>query len=99
MLIFYQVLNGGDPGGAFMMISTNGMTYPIEITAIIRTTHRLQRSVHLGVGAASSSSSATGNSVSPFGALNIKWKMMNTIITTAIINSVPPTASNIRYGF
>src|SRR5690625_345811 len=81
------------------MISTNGMTYPIEITAIINTTHKLQRSVHLGVGEASSSSSAIGNSVSPFGALNIKWNTMYTTSTTEIISNVPPTASNIRYGF
>src|SRR5690625_2063488 len=74
--VFYHVLNGGDPGGAFIMISTNGITYPIEITAIISTIHKLQRSVHLGVGEASSSSSAIGNSVSPLGALNIKWNTM-----------------------
>src|SRR5690625_121503 len=71
-LKFYHVLNGGDPGGAFIITSTSGITYPKEITAIINTTHRLQRSVHLGVGVASSSSSAIGNAVSPLGALSIK---------------------------
>src|SRR5699024_4827629 len=68
----YQVLNGGEPGGAFSIKSTNGMTYPIEITANINTIQSPQRSVHFGVGNASSSGSPIGNSVSPLGALNMR---------------------------
>src|SRR5699024_1490418 len=94
----YHVLNGGDPGGAFMMTSTIGMTYPIETIAIINTIQRLQRSVHLDVGAASSSTSALGNSVCPFGAFHIKWKTIYTTITTETINNTAPTARLIKYG-
>lgn len=71
-LIPYQVLNGGEPGGALTMKSTNGMTYAMPTRAIIHTTHNPQRSVHLGVGASSSSTSAIGNSVFPFGAKNMR---------------------------
>src|SRR5699024_12563080 len=94
----YQVLNGGEPGGAFSIKSTNGMTYPIEITANINTIQSPQRSVHFGVGNASSSGSPIGNSVSPLGALNMRQKAMYTIKTTPIINNVPPIESNIIYG-
>src|SRR5699024_4803229 len=96
--IFYHVLNGGDPGGAFITKSTTGITYPIAITAIINTIHKLQRSVHFGVGEASNSSSAIGNSVSPFGALNIKWKTIYTTINTEISRIVAPIPTKIRYG-
>src|SRR5699024_10270227 len=82
-----------------MMTSTIGMTYPIETIAIINTIQRLQRSVHLGVGAASSSTSAIGNSVCPFGAFHIKWKTIYTTITTETINNTTPTARIIKYGF
>src|SRR5699024_4690737 len=94
----YQVLNGGEPGGAFSIKSTNGMTYPIEITANINTIQSPQRSVHFGVGNASSSGSPIGNSVSPLVALNMREKAMYTIKTTPIINNVPTIASNIIYG-
>src|SRR5699024_11115525 len=94
----YNDLNGGYPGGAFIIKSTKGMTYPIDITAIIKTTHKLQRSVHFGVGEASSSSSAIGNSVSPFGARSIKWKTIYTTINTEISRIVAPIPTKIRYG-
>src|SRR5699024_3106400 len=68
----HHVLNGGDPGGALMIRSTSGMTYPIATTASMSTIHRPHRSVHLGVGAASSSGSAIGNTVWPLGARNIR---------------------------
>src|SRR5699024_3877786 len=63
------------------------------------TIQRLQRSVHLGVGAASSSTSAIGNSVCPLGAFHIKWKTIYTTITTETINNTAPTARIIKYGF
>src|SRR5699024_4630838 len=69
----YHVLNGGDPGGEFMIRSANGIRYPIETTISINTIHNPQRSVHFGVGASSTSGSPIGNSVFPLGARNMRW--------------------------
>src|SRR5699024_8485653 len=82
-----------------MMTSTIGMTYPIDTIAIINTIQRVQRSVRLGVSAASSSTSALGNSVCPFGAFHIKWKTRYTTSTTETINKTAPTARIVKYGF
>src|SRR5699024_9289169 len=94
----FHVLNVGDPGGACIIISTTGITSPIEITAIMITTHKPHLSVHFGVGAALSSTSAIGNSVSPLGALTIKLNTMYTTMMTEIISNVPPIASRNKYG-
>lgn len=41
----YQVLNGGDPGGAFTINSVSGITYAIATTINMITIQRPQRSV------------------------------------------------------
>src|SRR5699024_1729727 len=91
-LKFYQSLNPFAPGGAFWIISINGIVYANKISASVITIHIGQYSNTFGGFSFGLAVSATGNACSPLGAKNAKLMKMMSITIIPKKRIEPPIA-------